>query len=205
MLAELTKWLVDTILGLGYPGIFLLMAVESSFIPFPSEVVLIPAGYLAAKGEMNMALVMVMAVLGSLTGALVNYYLAQWLGLAVLRRFGRYVFISEATLEKLERFFEAHGPVSTFSGRLIPGIRQLISIPAGLARMRMLPFLGYTALGAGLWSLLLVLLGYFIGENETLVHDYLKEITLGVLAFVLLLLVTYVYRHRRKKGRETQS
>lgn len=205
MLAELTKWLVDTILGLGYPGIFLLMAVESSFIPFPSEVVLIPAGYLAAKGEMNMALVMVMAVLGSLTGALVNYYLAQWLGLAVLRRFGRYVFISEATLEKLERFFEAHGPVSTFSGRLIPGIRQLISIPAGLARMRMLPFLGYTALGAGLWSLLLVLLGYFIGENERLVHDYLKEITLGVLAFVLLLLVTYVYRHRRKKGRETQS
>jgi len=205
MLAELTKWLVDTILGLGYPGIFLLMAVESSFIPFPSEVVLIPAGYLAAKGEMNMAVVMAMAVLGSLTGALVNYYLARWLGLGMLQRYGRYVFISEATLEKLERFFETHGPVSTFSGRLIPGIRQLISVPAGLARMRMLPFLGYTALGAGVWSLLLVLLGYFIGENEALAQTYLKEITLAVLVLVMLLLVTYIYRHRKKKALKAES
>lgn len=205
MLAELTKWLVDTILGLGYPGIFLLMAVESSFIPFPSEVVLIPAGYLAAKGEMNMAVVMAMAVLGSLTGALVNYYLARWLGLGMLQRYGRYVFISEATLVKLERFFETHGPVSTFSGRLIPGIRQLISVPAGLARMRMLPFMGYTALGAGVWSLLLVLLGYFIGENEALAHTYLKEITIAVLVFVMLLLVTYIYRHRKKKALKSES
>jgi len=205
MLAELTKWLVDTILGLGYPGIFLLMAVESSFIPFPSEVVLIPAGYLVAKSEMNMLLVMTTAVAGSLVGALVNYYLARWLGLAVLRRYGRYAFISEATLEKLERFFETHGPVSTFSGRLIPGIRQLVSIPAGLARMRMVPFLGYTALGAGLWSLLLVLLGYFIGENEALVKGYLKEATAVVLIFVVLLLVTYIYRHRKKKVNEAES
>jgi membrane protein DedA with SNARE-associated domain len=199
MLAELTKWLVDAVLGLGYPGIFLLMAVESSFVPFPSEVVLIPAGYLVSKSEMHMGLVMLMAVLGSLAGATVNYYLARWLGVPLLRRYGRYVFISEATLEKLERFFEAHGHVSTFSGRLIPGIRQLISIPAGLAGMKLAPFLGYTALGAGLWSLVLVLLGYFIGENETLIHAYLKEITAGVLVSVVLLLVTYFYRFRKKR------
>lgn len=199
MLAELTKWLVDTILGLGYPGIFLLMAVESSFVPFPSEVVLVPAGYLVAKSQMNLGLVMAMALLGSLSGALVNYYLALVLGLPLLRRFGRYFFISEASLDKLERFFEAHGHISTFSGRLIPGIRQLISIPAGLARMPLSPFLAYTALGAGLWSLILVLLGYFIGENESLLHAYLKEITVSVLGLVGLLLAGYFYRLRKKE------
>ena len=202
MLAELTRWLVDTVLGLGYPGIFLLMAVESSFVPFPSEVVLIPAGYLVSKAEMHLGIVMLMAVLGSLAGALVNYYLALWLGLPLLRRFGRYVFISEPTLEKLERFFEAHGHVSTFSGRLVPGIRQLISIPAGLARMKIAPFLAYTALGAGLWSLILVLLGYFIGRNEAILHQYLSEITLAVIALVMLLLVTYFYRFRKKAQSE---
>jgi membrane protein DedA with SNARE-associated domain len=200
MLAELTKWLVDTILGLGYPGIFLLMAVESSFVPFPSEVVLVPAGYLVAKAQMNMGVVMAMALLGSLTGAVVNYYLALLLGLPLLRRFGRYFFISEATLAKLERFFEAHGPISTFSGRLIPGIRQLISIPAGLARMPMAPFMAYTALGAGLWSFVLVLLGYFIGENESLLHAYLREITFAVLGLVGLLLAGYFYRLRKKES-----
>ena len=199
MLAELTQWLVDAVLDLGYPGIFLLMAVESSFIPFPSEVVLIPAGYLVAKSEMHMGLVMLMAVMGSLVGALVNYYLARWLGLPLLRRYGRYVFISEVTLDKLEHFFEAHGHISTFSGRLVPGIRQLISIPAGLAGMRLPPFLGYTALGAGLWSFVLVLLGYFIGENQALIHSYLKEITAGVFLLVVLLLVTYFYRLRKKR------
>lgn len=199
MLAELTKWLVDTILGLGYPGIFLLMAVESSFVPFPSEVVLVPAGYLVAKAQMNLGMVMAMALLGSLTGALVNYYLALVLGLPLLRRFGRYFFISEASLDKLERFFEAHGHISTFSGRLIPGIRQLISIPAGLARMPLSPFLTYTALGAGLWSLILVLLGYFIGENESLLHAYLKEITVAVLGLAVLLLAGYFYRLRKKE------
>jgi membrane protein DedA with SNARE-associated domain len=199
MLSELTKWLVDTVLGLGYPGIFLLMAVESSFIPFPSEVVLIPAGYLASRGEMDMGIVMLMAVLGSLTGSLINYYLAYLLGRPLIRRFGRYVLLSDATLDKLERFFERHGHISTFTGRLVPGIRQLISIPAGLARMRLRTFLGFTALGAGLWSLVLVLLGYFIGRNEALLHTYLTEITIGVLVGTVLLLATYFYRSGRKK------
>ncbi len=201
MLAELTKWLVDTILGLGYPGIFMLMAVESSFIPFPSEVVLVPAGYLAARGEMSMGLVMVMAVAGSLVGALVNYYLAVRLGRPFLERFGRWFFISEATLLKMDRFFASHGPVSTFTGRLIPGIRQLISIPAGLSRMRIAPFLGYTALGAGLWSLVLVLLGYIIGENEALIRQYLHQITLGTVGFVIVLIGVYVYFFRKKADR----
>lgn len=199
MLAELTQWLVETLLGLGYAGIFALMAVESSFVPFPSEVVLVPAGYLIARGEMHPLLVMLMALLGSLTGALINYYLALLLGLPLLRRYGRYFFISEKSLERLDAFFEAHGPISTFSGRLLPGIRQLISIPAGLARMPLAPFLGYTALGAGLWSLILVMAGYLIGENETLLKMHLREITLAVFAGVALLVAFYVYRRRRRR------
>lgn len=201
MLSEWTHWLVETVLGMGYGGIYILMAVESSFIPFPSEVVLVPAGYLVSKSEMNGAMVMMMALLGSLSGALINYYLARHLGLALLRRYGRYVFISEQTLQRLEQFFADHGHVSTFSGRLIPGIRQLISIPAGLARMPMTPFLLYTALGAGMWSLILVLLGYFIGQNEALLHAYLKEITVAVIILVALFLSGYFYtvRSRRKK------
>jgi len=199
MLAELTQWLVETVLGLGYAGIFALMAVESSFVPFPSEVVLVPAGYLIARGEMQPLLVMLMALLGSLTGALINYYLALLLGLPLLRRYGRYFFISEKSLERLDAFFAAHGPISTFSGRLLPGIRQLISIPAGLARMPLVPFLGYTALGAGLWSLILVMAGYLIGENEALLRTYLREITLAVFAGVVLLVAFYVYRRRRPR------
>ncbi len=197
MMAELTKWLVDTILGLGYPGIFLLMGVESSFIPFPSEVVLIPAGYLAAKGEMNTAAILAAAVAGSLLGALVNYYLALWLGRPFLVKFGRYFLISEESLDKLERFFETHGPISTFTGRLIPGIRQLISIPAGLSKMRIGRFLGYTAAGAAIWSLILILLGYFIGENEALLKTYLHQITIVVIAAAAVTVAVYVYRHKR--------
>lgn len=199
MFAELTQWLVDTVLDMGYAGIYILMAVESSFIPFPSEVVLVPAGYLVSKSEMSGVMVMMMALFGSLTGALINYYLARHLGLALLRRYGRYVLISEQTLLRLEQFFAAHGHISTFSGRLIPGIRQLISIPAGLARMPMSPFLIYTALGAGLWSLILVLLGYFIGQNEALLHAYLKEITISISLAVSLLIVTYFYWQKRRK------
>jgi len=200
MLAELTQWLVETVLGLGYAGIFILMTVESSFVPFPSEVVLVPAGYLIAQGQMHPFLVLFAALLGSLTGALVNYYLALSLGLPLLRRYGRYVLISEKSLERLDGFFEAHGPISTFSGRLLPGIRQLISIPAGLARMPLAPFLAYTALGAGLWSLILISAGYLIGENEALLKAYLKEATAVVLSLVVLLVVTYSYYVRKKKS-----
>ena len=149
---------------------------------------------------MHIGIVMVMALLGSLAGALLNYFLAQKLGLPLLRRFGRYVLISEATLEKLERFFVAHGHVSTFSGRLLPGIRQLISIPAGLARMPLAPFVLYTALGAGLWSLLLVLLGYGIGQNEALLQQYLKEITAVTVLLVGLLVTGYMWKVRKSQG-----
>ena len=191
MIEQFASQLVEWIFHLGYLGIFLLMAIESSFIPFPSEIVLIPAGYLAYQGEMNIFLILISAVLGSLVGAFVNYFIALYLGRRFILRFGKYFFIKEETLAKLDAFFQNHGHISTFTGRLIPGIRQLISIPAGIARMNKMEFTLYTTLGAGIWSLILILLGYFIGENQELLHRYLKEITLATLLIVSLLLVWY--------------
>ena len=195
---ELAQHLVDLIFDWGYLGIFIMMAIESSFIPFPSEIVLIPAGYLASQGEMSIPMIMLSALGGSLVGAFINYYLAFTLGRKFLLRYGKYFFIKEEALLKMESFFAKHGHISTFSGRLIPGIRQLISIPAGLARMNIVQFSLFTTLGAGIWALVLTLLGFFIGENQALISEYLREITIGVIAILVLLGFAY-YSYQKKK------
>ncbi len=199
MIRELAQDLVDLIFDWGYLGIFLLMTVESSFIPFPSEIVLIPAGYLASKGDMNLGMIMASALSGSLVGAFINYYLALLLGRRILKKYGKYFFINENALEKMDNYFEKHGAISTFIGRLIPGIRQLISIPAGLSKMNLAVFSIYTALGAGIWALILTLLGYFIGENQELINTYLKQITIVVMIILVLLGSWYTYYQRNKK------
>ena len=205
MIRELAQTLVDLIFDWGYVGIFLLMAVESSFVPFPSEIVLIPAGYLASKGDMNIAMIMGSALGGSLLGAFINYYLALSLGRKLLKRYGKYFFIKEEALDKMDAFFAKHGHISTFTGRLIPGIRQLISIPAGLARMNIVEFSLYTSLGAGLWALVLTLLGYFIGENQELIDTYLKQITIVVLVAIVLLVSWYAYAQKKKKELDVKN
>lgn len=199
MIRELAADLVDLIFEWGYLGIFLLMTIESSFIPFPSEIVLIPAGYLASKGDMNMGMIMLSALGGSMAGAFINYFLALFLGRKILKKYGKYFFISEDALGKMDRYFQKHGHISTFIGRLVPGIRQLISIPAGLARMNLAVFSTYTALGAGIWALILVMLGYFIGENQELIEGYLKQITIGVLMALVLLASWYIYYQKTKR------
>ena len=198
MLAEMAQWLVDTIFEMGYWGIFLLMTVESSFIPFPSEIVLVPAGYLAAKGEMDLVVILIVSLMGSLTGAMINYYGALLVGRNFLLRYGRYFFIKPSALQKMDDFFEQHGHISTFTGRLIPGIRQLISIPAGLSRMDLKTFILYTSLGAGLWGTILTLLGYLIGDNQALIETYLTQITVVILVCVVLSLLFYFYWQRKK-------
>ena len=191
-LSDIVNFLVETIGSWGYVGIFLLMFLESSFFPFPSEVVMIPAGYLASKGEMNLFLAIFVAILGSVAGAWFNYLIASKMGRAFLEK-----FLKKEKIEKLEKFFEDHGHISTFSGRLIPGVRQYISFPAGLAKMHPVIFTVYTALGAGIWVTILALLGYFIGENQELIHKYLKEITVGV----VLILGVVIYVYIKMKGR----
>src|SRR3569623_1958218 len=140
------------------------MALESSIFPFPSEVVMIPAGYLAYKGEMKLALAILTGIAGTLTGAQINNWLAMKLGLPILQRFGKYVLIKEHTLQRMEDFFARHGHISTFTGRLIPAVRQYISLPAGLARMNLAVFSFYTSLRAGIWGTILAVLGYTLGH-----------------------------------------
>ena len=199
MLKELAQFLVDQIFEFGYPGIFILMAIESSFIPFPSEIVLVPAGYLASQEKMSIWLIAINAIGGSMVGALINYYLAYFVGRKFLQKFGKYFFISEKTLHKMDVFFEKHGSVSTFTGRLIPAVRQLISIPAGLAHMNIVKFSIFTALGAGLWAMVLILLGYFIGENQELINQYLKQITFTIVILVIMFSIIY-YKIKIKKA-----
>jgi membrane protein DedA with SNARE-associated domain len=192
--------LLELVNAWGYTGIFLMMLVESSFVPFPSEVALIPAGYLAQQGKMDPFLAVASGVAGSLGGALINYGLAWWLGrsfLAWLARFGRWFALGQHHLEAAERYFASHGEITTFVGRLIPGIRQLISIPAGLSRMSLARFLLYTALGAGIWSAILVAIGFAAGQSEELWRPLLREATLWVLLAMALLVAVYVYVHRR--------
>lgn len=199
MLTTVINFIVETVSSLGYAGIFIMMFLESSFFPFPSEVVMIPAGYLAYKGEMNMYLVILFGILGSLAGALFNYYFAIKLGRTFLMKYGKYVLISEETILKMEDFFKKHGHISTFSGRLIPVVRQYISLPAGLARMNLFVFSLYTSLGAGIWVAILAVLGYYLGGNEALIKEYLHTIIVVILILLAILGFWYYKRVKNKK------
>ena len=199
MLHDIIQYIVDTVGAWGYLGIFLMMALESSFFPFPSEVVMIPAGYLAYKGEMNIVLAMVAGIGGSLAGALFNYWLAMKFGRPFILRYGKYVLFKEQSLQRMEDFFVRHGHISTFTGRLIPAVRQYISLPAGLARMNLAAFSFYTSLGAGIWVTILAVLGYTIGHNEAALRDNLKLITLITLGVVAVIVLLYVRLKLRKK------
>ena len=200
MLSSVVDFIVQTVGSLGYLGIFLMMFLESSFFPFPSEVVMIPAGYLAYKGEMNIYIAIVAGILGSLAGALFNYYLAVKFGRKFLIKYGKYFFIKEPTIVKMEEFFKSHGHISTFSGRLIPAVRQYISFPAGLARMNLFIFCIYTSLGAGIWVIILTLLGYFLGGNEALIKEYLHYIIIGILVSLVVLGIWYYNRVKKTKA-----
>ena len=200
MLADIVNFIVDTVGSLGYIGIFIMMFLESSFFPFPSEVVMIPAGYLAYKGEMNIYIAIVVGILGSLAGALFNYYLAVKFGRKFLIKYGKYFFIKEPTIVKMEEFFKSHGHISTFSGRLIPAVRQYISFPAGLARMNLFIFCIYTSLGAGIWVIILTLLGYFLGDNQALIQEYLHSIIIGILISLVVLGIWYYRRIKKAKA-----
>lgn len=191
MLHNLIQGLLDTIGHWGYPGIFLLMAMESTIFPVPSELVLIPAGYLAQKGEMNALLIILASTLGSWAGASLNYAFAMWVGRPFLEKYGKYFLIKPSSLQKTDMFFIRHGSIATFTGRLVPVIRHLISIPAGITRMNFTKFSVYTSAGAALWSSILVVMGYVIGDNEQVIKENIPMLTISVLIFVGLVLAGY--------------
>lgn len=220
-MASIINFIVETIGQLGYIGIFFMMFLESSFFPFPSEVVMIPAGYLAYKGEMNIYIAIIMGILGSLGGALFNYFLAVKFGRSFILRFGKYFFFSEKSMQSMESFFEKHGEISTFVGRLITVVRQYISLPAGLARMNLAKFAFYTSLGAGIWVVILTILGYYVGaifsggmdvadvvrtftseeltKEELQIKSYVTQAVIFTLISVVFIVAIYIIYKVKKK------
>ncbi|HYR32548.1 MAG TPA: DedA family protein [Gemmatimonadales bacterium] len=208
MLESGVHWLLERFRDMGYPGIVILMAMESSVLPLPSELVMPPAGYLAAKGELNLGVAIACGVLGSVLGALANYGVALWLGRAVIRRVGRYLFISERALDRAERFFDRHGEISTLLGRMLPVVRHLISIPAGIARMALPRFVLFTGLGALLWCSILATIGYVLGQHEAVLRnaDVEREVSRALVYLIPALIVTvivYAWRQRRRGTTKT--
>lgn len=198
-MSDIINSLLNTLNAMGYPGIFALMAMESSVIPLPSELVMPPAGYLAHQGQMNIWMVILMGTLGSLAGAYANYFVSRWLGRPLVLKYGKYVGITEKKFAKVESFFLKHGEISTFIGRLLPVIRHLISIPAGIARMNHLRFSLYTLAGAGIWCTILTWIGYFIGEEQALIMQYSHQALIGVIIFSAVLIAVYVWRQKKGK------
>jgi len=193
------RWLVDFISALGYPGILILMAMESSIFPVPSELVMPPAGYLAQQGQMNALLVILCGTVGSLIGAYANYFVSRWLGRPLVIKYGKYVLISEKKFARAEAFFLKHGEVATFIGRLLPVVRHLISIPAGLARMPLAPFVLYTAVGATLWNGFLTYLGVRLKEHWYIIQQYTHIIDYFVVAGMLAVAAYFIWKLRASR------
>ena len=204
MLGELLSNIIDYLLefsfSIGYFGTFIWMLIESSFIPWPSELLLIPQGALIAQGKMSFVLVLIAGLLGSLAGALINYFLAFYLGRRtvdlLVSKYGKFFLLNQEKIKKSDDYFKKHGGITTFIGRLIPGIRQLISIPAGFSRMNLFKFCLFTSLGAGIWTAILIYIGYFFGSN---INPTLKILTsLVLLAISLIIILFYVVNKKRK-------
>lgn len=205
LLKKVENWYSE---NMNYTTITLLITVESSFIPFPSEIVIPPAAYIASNPEsdLNIFLVVLFGTIGALIGAYINYFLALWLGRPIVYKFadsrlGRFFLLSKEKVVKAETYFNNHGKTSTFIGRLIPGIRQLISIPAGLAKMNFLAFSIYTFIGAMIWNIILAALGYLAHGQKDLIDKYNKELSIAIVVIVVLVILFFIIRKliKRKK------
>ena len=198
MIHDLMRVLVDGIGAMGYPGIFLLMAMESSLFPVPSELVMPPAGYLAHQGLMNPWVAIFAGTVGSLAGAYANYYCARYLGRPLVLKYGRYLLVPPEKFRRVESFFLRHGEISTFIGRLLPVVRHLISIPAGLSGMNHVRFSTYTLLGALIWCSILTWIGYAIGRNQDLIVAYSRQAVVWAAFGSGSLLAAYIWFQRHK-------
>ena len=204
MIQHVEQWYKE---NMNYFSITFLMACESSILPVPSEMVIPPAVYVAMNpgSDMTILLIIVFGTLGALIGASFNYWMSLWLGRIVIYKFadskaGRILMLSSEKIRKSEKFFNDHGKTSTFIGRLIPVVRHLISIPAGLAKMNYFSFLLYTTLGAGLWNCILALMGYYAHDNQAMINQYSHEISYVFVVIGFVLLGALVYKMRKKKS-----
>jgi len=204
MLKELFSTIIEWYLAhINYGTITLLMAIESSFIPLPSELVIPPAAWKAAQGDLNIYLVVVFSTIGAILGALFNYFFALTLGRAIIysfseSRLGKLFFLSRTKIENAEAYFVRHGKSSTLIGRLVPGVRHLISLPAGLARMNLRHFILYTLIGSTVWHAILAALGYFLYSQKELLDKYFAELTWILIALGIGFAIFLLYRFLKK-------
>lgn len=204
ILIGFSNGLISLVNTLGYLGIFVGMVLESSFFPLPSEATLIPAGALIAKGQMALVPILLLAVAGAVVGSLISYILARYIGREVVdfyvRKYGRFLFITSSSLNRADVFFRKHGDITTFVGRLIPVVRQLISLPAGFSEMNIFKFTAYTALGSAVWATFLTYLGYTFWDKIDIVIGYLDKTSLYILVILAVALILYlILRKNRKK------
>lgn len=195
---DLLAKIVEIVESLGYIGVFIMTFIESTFVPIPGEVTLIPAGYLIAEGKMNPWIVVVCSTIGTIGGASFNYVVARYYGRMMLLHFGKFLFITPKRLQSMEQFFEKHGAISTFSGRILPGVKHFISFPAGLAKMNVYRFLAYTALGGFIWNSALITLGYYIGQERALLKTYIHQLNIAVVCGLVMLIWFYLYKHKKQ-------
>jgi membrane protein DedA with SNARE-associated domain len=204
MFTATINWVLGVTHGIGYSGIIILMAIESSFLPLPSELVIPPAAWLASQGQFNIFLLVICGVIGSVIGASVNYLISWWLGRLVIykladHKVAHFFRLTPKKVERAEKFFLKDAAWSTFIGRLIPVIRHLISIPAGFCRMPYGQFVLFTALGSLLWTSILAALGYFAGANQALLTAYFSEIKWGLLFLGAIWIYWAFIRKRRRR------
>ncbi|MFA5023792.1 MAG: DedA family protein [Patescibacteria group bacterium] len=204
MFSNLINWILNLTSDLGYLGIGILMAIESSFLPLPSEIVIPPAAYLASQGRFNIFLIIIAGTIGSVLGATVNYLLSLSLGRLLVYKlaaqsWARWLLITPEKIARAEKYFLSSANSATFFGRLIPVVRHLISIPAGFSRMPYGKFALYTALGSALWVSILAVLGYFIGANQELIVRYYREIYWTLLVLGIIWILRLILKKRRKK------
>jgi membrane protein DedA with SNARE-associated domain len=186
------NFLVSFISEIGYLGIFLGMFLESTLVPIPSELIMIPAGIAAASGAINLYFAIIIGTVGNVFGAIFSYYLADLIGRPLLLKIGKYFFVYEQTIVKIEKFFEKHGSVSIFIGRLLPGFRHFISLPAGIAKMNIKTFIIYTSLGSTIWTSVLAILGFTIKENQQLIKENLHTIALISFGFCAIIIIFHI-------------
>ncbi len=208
---ELFQTLLDWYMAnLNYFTIALLMLIESTFLPLPSELVMPFAAYKAAQGDLNVFIVILSGTIGALSGSLINYTLAYYLGRPLVYKFaesriGRLFLLSKGKVVHAEEYFIRNGKSSTFIGRLVPGVRHLISIPAGLARMKLRDFMLYTFIGAGIWNIILVIIGYFIYDLKDKIFPYLDDILYVLGAIFVIYLIFKAWKNRKKKNDDSSK
>ena len=205
MLSNIIDYIVNLVESLGYIGIFLMTVIEGTLIPIPNEITMIPAGYLVATGKMNMFGVLAAGIFGNLVGGWISYYIAYRYGRSLMKKFGKYVFFSEAKLARVEKYFAEHGPISIALGRITPGLKHFISFPAGLAKMDLKLFSIFTIIGGGVWLTMLVMIGYLIGDNEAVIGSYLQQMQWFIIGGIILIITLYIWWKKRKQMTDISS